>query len=61
MHHTDDSVRAVVAALNLVDNLKGLGDGVHCRVGVATGRAFCGVVGSTSRREYTVYLWGHWW
>ena len=52
--HYNDAVRAVVAAMNLVDNLQRLGDGVHCRVGVATGRAFCGVVGSPIRREYTL-------
>ncbi len=40
--------------LSVISHTQRLGDGVHGRVGVATGRAFCGVVGSHARREYTV-------
>jgi class 3 adenylate cyclase/tetratricopeptide (TPR) repeat protein len=50
--HEDDPVRAVQAALATKEAL--LADGLACSIGVATGRAFCGVVGSKSRREYTV-------
>ena len=31
-----------------------LGSGTHASIGVSTGRAFCGLVGSTERREYTL-------
>lgn len=54
MPHSDDPVRAVYAALDLVENLASLGEQVSTSVGVSTGRAFCGVVGSKLRREYTV-------
>eukprot|EP00042_Codosiga_hollandica_P058529 m.884049 g.884049 ORF g.884049 m.884049 type:complete len:1470 (-) comp59887_c0_seq2:3899-8308(-) len=54
MHHSDDPIRAVAAALAIVENLKLLGHGITASVGVATGRAFCGVVGSELRREYTL-------
>jgi class 3 adenylate cyclase len=50
----DDPRRAVSAAVALVEALKLMGPHVHCAVGVTTGTAFCGVVGSRTRREYTV-------
>ena len=50
--HEDDAVRALRAATMLQAALSGL----HMRsaVGIATGRAFCGSVGSARRREYTI-------
>ena len=54
MPHADDPVRAIHAALDLVENISGLGEGVYASVGVSTGQAFCGVIGSQTRREYTL-------
>lgn len=50
--HSDDPLRAVLAALDSVEKIKKLG--FICRVGIATGRVFCGSIGSTQRREYTM-------
>lgn len=50
--HEDDPVRAVRAALGIQANLRRLG--VRYAIGVTTGRAFCGSVGSDLRREYTM-------
>jgi predicted ATPase len=50
--HEDDPVRAVRAALGIQAQLRRLG--VRYAIGVATGRAFCGSVGSDLRREYTM-------
>jgi len=52
--HADDTMRAVSAAVELVETLPTLAPGVCARVGVAFGRCFCGVVGSPERHEYTV-------
>lgn len=54
--HGDDAKRAVGAARMLVDGITQLTSDVTVKVGVTSGRAFCGVVGSTERREYTVRL-----
>jgi predicted ATPase/class 3 adenylate cyclase len=49
---TDDPARAVRVARELVASLGRLG--LRASAGVATGRAFCGLVGSARRREYAV-------
>jgi hypothetical protein len=50
--HENDAVRGVLSALTIVEALRPLG----ClpKVGITTGNAFCGVVGSRGRREYSV-------
>ena len=48
--HEDDPVRGVHAALELQAALRARG--VEAHIGIATGRAFCGAVGSGRRREY---------
>jgi class 3 adenylate cyclase len=50
--HEDDPVRATGAALAVQAALRELG--VRCAIGLATGRAFCGAVGSEVHREYDV-------
>jgi class 3 adenylate cyclase len=50
--HADDPLRAVLAALDIVAKMEKLG--YACRVGIATGRVFCGSIGSSKRREYTM-------
>ena len=47
--HEDDPARATRAALGVQAALGGLG--LRCAIGLATGRAFCGAVGSDVRRE----------
>ena len=47
----DDPLRAVRAAVSVRSGVEGLADGVKCFVGVTTGMAFCGVIGSERRRE----------
>jgi class 3 adenylate cyclase/tetratricopeptide (TPR) repeat protein len=51
--HPDDARRAVTAAETLRRELEEIG--LSCTVGVATGRAFCGIFGSDLRREYTLH------
>jgi class 3 adenylate cyclase/tetratricopeptide (TPR) repeat protein len=50
--HEDDPARATRAALEVQAALGGLGLG--SAIGLATGRAFCGAVGSDVHREYDV-------
>lgn len=51
--HEDDAVRGVKSAARIVNRLKNLGYNAH--IGITTGMAFCGVVGSRGgRREYSV-------
>ncbi len=50
--HEDDPVRAVYAAFALRNHLRSFG--VNTSIGIATGQAFCGIVGNAKRREYTM-------
>jgi tetratricopeptide (TPR) repeat protein len=50
--HEDDAARGVQAALAMRQALADLG--LDCAIGIATGRAFCGEIGSQQRREYTM-------
>jgi class 3 adenylate cyclase len=50
--HEDDPSRAVLAALAMQEAFAELEQ--PCRIGVATGRVYCGEVGSETRREYTM-------
>jgi class 3 adenylate cyclase/tetratricopeptide (TPR) repeat protein len=51
--HQDDTLRAIQAAEALRRELHRLE--LRCTLGVASGRAFCGVYGSDLRREYTLH------
>jgi class 3 adenylate cyclase/tetratricopeptide (TPR) repeat protein len=50
--HEDDAARAVQAALALREGLRGRG--IRHGIGVTTGRVYCGEIGSSGRREYTL-------
>ncbi len=50
--HEDDAKRAVQAALAMQHKLAELG--LRNSIGIATGRVFCGSIGSPRRREYTL-------
>jgi len=50
--HPDDPERAVRAALAMQRVLSDAGQ--HSSIGVTTGLAFCGTIGNSRRREYTV-------
>ncbi len=52
LSHEDDAIRGVQAALAIRSELKTLG--LKAAIGLATGRAFCGSIGSLQRREYTM-------
>ncbi|PJA28798.1 MAG: adenylate cyclase, partial [candidate division Zixibacteria bacterium CG_4_9_14_3_um_filter_46_8] len=51
-------IRALRAAISMQDGLEKLnqqtGWDIHQKIGINSGRAFCGDVGGTERREYTV-------
>eukprot|EP00971_Amphidinium_carterae_P266725 5290723-Amphidinium_carterae.1 len=50
--HTDDATRAVLCCLDMVHVFQRLN--LVARMGVTTGRAYCGICGSAERMEYTV-------
>lgn len=50
--HEDDPLRGVLAAQDIYTTIADLG--LHCYIGIATGRVFCGVIGNETRREYTI-------
>ena len=52
LSHEDDPERSVRAALSMSSVLQEMK--VHTSIGVATGRVYCGSVGTTERREYTM-------
>src|SRR5690242_18500298 len=52
LSHQDDGPRAVETALEIHSRLTQLR--VKCSIGVTTGQAFCGDVGSAQRREYAM-------
>ncbi|HYO51324.1 AAA family ATPase [Archangium sp.] len=52
LSHEDDGARAARTALDLRGALKELG--VPYRLGLATGRVFCGTTGGATRREYVM-------
>lgn len=50
--HEDDPCRAVQTALKIQRKISSIG--LTCSIGVTTGKAFCGAVGSEERREYAM-------
>jgi class 3 adenylate cyclase/tetratricopeptide (TPR) repeat protein len=52
LSHEDDAARAAQTALDLRTALRELG--LTFRIGVATGRVFCGTSGGATRREYVM-------
>ena len=50
--HANDPLRSVLAALTLCARLAA--QGLPASVGLTVGEVFCGIAGSTTRREYTV-------
>jgi class 3 adenylate cyclase len=50
--HEDDARRAVLAALDIRSRLTSMGHA--CAVGVASGRAFCGSIETSTRSDYAV-------
>jgi class 3 adenylate cyclase len=52
LSHEDDPVRGIKVALDIHSKLKGMG--TQNAIGVTTGNAFCGSVGSRKRQEYAM-------
>ena len=52
LSHEDDPLRGVKAAMDIQASLGGIN--VKSAIGVTTGRVYCGIVGSATRREYTI-------
>ncbi len=52
LSHEDDPIRAVQVAIQIQQTLTHMQ--MDCAIGIASGKAFCGAVGSGSRREYTM-------
>ena len=52
LFHVDDPMRGVQAALAMQTDLKAIN--ISTKIGITTGRTFCGSVGGASRREYTM-------
>lgn len=50
--HVDDSLRAVLAGMDIIKNLKDLG--LNASIGISTGTVFTGISGSVTRKEYAV-------
>lgn len=50
--HEDDSLRGVLSALEIIQALHQFN--LRPSIGITTGRAFAGVVGTTNRKEYSV-------
>ncbi|MCB1321068.1 MAG: adenylate/guanylate cyclase domain-containing protein, partial [Leptospiraceae bacterium] len=53
LHHEDDPYRGLMAAFDIRKELQSIGH--DARIGIATGNAFCGPVGSATRSEYTMH------
>ena len=50
--HEDDPARGTRTAMEIVDRLREIG--VSCAIGVTSGQAYCGEIGGSKRREYTI-------
>ncbi len=50
--HEDDPIRAVRAAMAIRDELRNVG--ITAQIGVTTGSLFCGVIGGSVRKAYTM-------
>ena len=50
--HSDDPLRGVLCATEILERLGQMG--IEATIGVTTGRAFCGIVGSADRRTFLV-------
>ncbi|PHJ17195.1 adenylate, partial [Cystoisospora suis] len=51
VYHLDDPIRAIMAALRVIDGMKVLG--LDAGIGITSGRVWCGTVGNEIRKEYT--------